>query len=193
MANPYGDVELDARGMRALAHPVRVRLLTELQCHGPSTATLLSPTVGATPSVTSWHLRHLAEHGLVADAPGRGSGRERWWQATARGFRYRAQGPGEREAGRLLEQVVEEVEGDVVGRWHREVEPQLAPEWLDVAGRAATRVLVTPGEAQALEAAIEALLTPYVLRKDDPGAAPAGAATVLLLRHVLPDGETRHG
>ena len=49
MANPYGDIELDARGMRALAHPVRVRLLTELQRHGPSTATLLSPTVGATP------------------------------------------------------------------------------------------------------------------------------------------------
>ena len=52
MANPYGDVELDARGMRALAHPVRVRLLAELPLHGPSTATLLSPTVGATPSVT---------------------------------------------------------------------------------------------------------------------------------------------
>ena len=43
MPNPYGDVELDARGMRALAHPVRVRLLTELQQRGPSTATLLSP------------------------------------------------------------------------------------------------------------------------------------------------------
>ena len=70
MANPYGDIELDARGMRALAHPVRVKVLSELQRHGPSTATLLSPTVGASPSVTSWHLRHLAEHGLVRDAPG---------------------------------------------------------------------------------------------------------------------------
>ena len=87
MANPYGDVELDARGMRALAHPVRVAVLSELQRHGPSTATLLSPIVGASPSVTSWHLRHLAEHGLVRDAAGRGSGRERWWEATSRGFR----------------------------------------------------------------------------------------------------------
>ena len=193
MTNPYGDVELDARGMRALAHPVRVRLLSELQRHGPSTATLLSPRVGATPSVTSWHLRHLAEHDLVRDAPGRGSGRERWWEATARGFRFHGDGPGAREAGRLLEQVIEEVEGDVVEQWHREVEPTLTTPWLDVAGRAATRVLVTPQEAHALEAAIENLLTPYVLRKDDPDTAPDGAAIVLLLRHVLPEGPAQHG
>ena len=35
MANPYGDVELDARGMRALAHPVRLAILTRLQSDGP--------------------------------------------------------------------------------------------------------------------------------------------------------------
>ena len=193
MTNPYGDVELAPRDIRALAHPTRLAILARLQQHGPSTATALAPEVGATPSVTSWHLRHLAEHGLVSDAEGRGNGRERWWQATARGFRYRPEGPGEREAGRVLEQVIEEVEGDVVGQWHREVEPTLPLQWLDVAGRAATRVLVTPEEALALEAAVENLLAPYVLRKEDPETAPAGAATVLLLRHVLPDGEVRHG
>ena len=67
MTNPYGDIELDARGMRALAHPVRIAVLTHLQRHGPSTATRLAPEVGASPSVTSWHLRHLAAHGLVRD------------------------------------------------------------------------------------------------------------------------------
>ena len=193
MANPYGDIELDARGMRALAHPVRVRVLSELQRHGPSTATLLSPTVGATPSVTSWHLRHLAEHGLVRDAPRRGSGRERWWEATSRGFRLRADGTESREAGRLLERVIEDVEGDVVGDWHRDVEPGLAPEWLDVAGRASTRVLVTPEEAAALEGAVEALLAPYVLRKEDPDSAPEGAAMVHLLRYALPEGPADAG
>ncbi len=193
MGNPYGDIELDARGMRALAHPVRVKVLSELQRHGPSTATLLSPTVGATPSVTSWHLRHLAEHGLVRDAPGRGSGRERWWEATSRGFRLRADGAESREAGRLLERVIEDVEGDVVGDWHRDVEPGRAAEWLDVAGRASTRVLVTPEEATALEDAVEALLAPYVLRKGDPASAPDGAAMVHLLRYALPEGPAAAG
>ena len=193
MANPYGDTELDARGMRALAHPVRVKVLSELQRHGPSTATLLSPSVGASPSVTSWHLRHLARHGLVRDAPERGSGRERWWEATSRGFRLRAEGPESREAGRLLERVIEDVVGDVVGDWHRDVEPTLAPEWLDVAGRASTRVLVTPEEAAAVEEAVEALLAPYVLRKDDPASAPEGAAMVHLLRYALPEGPADGG
>ncbi|MBD3781727.1 MAG: helix-turn-helix transcriptional regulator [Micrococcales bacterium] len=187
MANPYGDLELDAHGMRALAHPVRVRILGELQRHGPSTATRLSPLVGATPSVTSWHLRHLAEHGMVRDSPARGSGRERWWEAVSRGYRLTSQGPGALEAGRALESVIEQVDGDVVGDWHRDVEPTLPREWLELAGRSSTRVLLTREELLALEAAWEELLAPYVLRKEDPSAAPADARTVHLLRHVLPD------
>ena len=188
MANPYGDIELDARGMRALAHPVRVRILGELQRHGPSTATRLSPDVGASPSVTSWHLRHLAEHGLVRDAEQQGSGRERWWEASSGGFRYARAEQGSAEAARLLTGVIEEVEGDVVADWHRDVEPHLPPEWLAVVGHASTRVLVTPDEAQALESAIEELLAPFVLRKDDPASVPEGARGVRLLRHTLPDG-----
>lgn len=187
MANPYGDLELDARGMRALAHPVRVRILGELQRHGPSTATRLSPAVGATPSVTSWHLRHLAEHGLVRDAPQQGSGRERWWEASGRGYRLTTEGPGALEAGRALADVIEEVEGDVVAAWHRDLEPTLPREWLEVAGRSSTRVLVTREELLALDAAWEALLAPYVLRKDDPAAAPEGARLVHYLQHVLPE------
>jgi DNA-binding transcriptional ArsR family regulator len=189
VTNPFGDVELDATGMRALAHPVRVRILAELQRHGPSTATRLSPDVGATPSVTSWHLRHLAAHGLVRDAPGRGSGRERWWEATSRGFRFSTAEPGAREAGRLLADAIEQAEGDVVGDWRRDVAPTLPREWLDVAGRSSTRVLVTPEEAASLELAIEELLAPYVLRKDDPTSIPPGARTVHLLRHTMPDGD----
>jgi DNA-binding transcriptional ArsR family regulator len=190
VANPYGDIELDAKGMRALAHPVRVRILGELQRHGPSTATRLSPSVGATPSVASWHLRHLAEHGLVRDAETPGSGRERWWEATGRGFRFTMEDPGAQEEGRILLEAIEAAEGDVVGDWHRDVEPDLPARWRAVAGRSSTRVLVTPEEAAELESAIEQLLAPYVLRKDDPSGAPAGARTMRLLRHTLPDAVT---
>lgn len=187
MTNPYGDIELDATGMRALAHPVRVRLLGELQRHGPSTATRLSPTVGATPSVTSWHLRHLAEHGLVRDARSRGNGRERWWEAVSRGYRLTADGPGTLEAGRALASVIEETEGDVVGNWHRDVEPDLPPEWLALAGRASTRIVVTREELAELGAAWERLLAPYVRRKDDPTTHPSGARSVHVLQHVMPE------
>lgn len=93
----------------------------------------------------------------------------------------------------MLAEAIEGAEGDVVGDWHRTVEPTLEPEWQAVVGRSSTRVLVTPEEADALERAVEELLAPYVLRKDDPASAPEGARTVLLLRHTLPDGQSRRG
>lgn len=88
--NRLGDIEItDPKAMRALAHPVRLAVLERLQREGPATATQLSPHVGATPSVTSWHLRHLATFGLVGDAAeAAGDRRERRWEAVARGFRF---------------------------------------------------------------------------------------------------------
>lgn len=188
MTNPYGDVELDAQGMRALAHPVRLSILYRLQQDGPSTATALAPHVGATPSVTSWHLRHLAKHGLVHDDPTRGTGRERWWVA-AKGFRFGGTDPASQDAERLLTQTMQQVEGDLVGQWSAGVEPHLEPQWRAVAGRANTTVLLTPDEARELEEQIEALIVPFVLRKDaDAAEVPEGARTVRLLRWTLPSG-----
>jgi DNA-binding transcriptional ArsR family regulator len=187
MTNPFGDVELDAQGIRALAHPVRVAILARLQRDGPSTATGLSAEVGASPSVTSWHLRHLAKHGLVRDAEHKGSGRERWWEASSRGYRFRSHDTESRQAGRLLQQVLHDVEGDPVQSWERDCEPHLEAEWLDLAGRANTRVLVTPDELRELESAIESLIAPYVLRKDGATTVPEGARGVRLLRHTLPE------
>ncbi|AKU17944.1 ArsR/SmtB family transcription factor [Luteipulveratus mongoliensis] len=187
MANPYGDIELDAQGMRALAHPVRLAILTRLQRHGPNTATGLSEEVGASPSVTSWHLRHLAKHGLVRDSQREGTGRERWWEAASRGLRFVATDEEGREAHRALSAVMRQVEGDMVGDWTRDVEPLLEPDWGAVAGRANTTVLVTLEELKGIESAIEQLLTPYVLRKDaEASAVPEGARIVRLIRHVLP-------
>ncbi len=193
MTNPYGDVELDARGMRALAHPVRLALLTRLQQDGPSTATRLAPVVGASPSVTSWHLRHLAEHGLVRDASdtesAREHGRERWWAAVSRGFRFAAaDNAGEWAAVTALTRVIEAVEGDLVQTWREEAEPYLEPAWRRLSGRASTRILATVDELAGLEDSIEALLAPFVLRKDAPAASlPAGTRSVRILRHVLPE------
>lgn len=186
MTNPYGDIELGPLGMRALAHPVRLTILKRLQAHGPNTATGLSEHVGATPSVTSWHLRHLAKHGLVRDVQ-MGNGRERWWESAARGFRFAASDEPSREAQRALLAAIEEVEGDLVTAWVREVEPHLELGWLTASGRANTTVLVTLEELQAIETAIQELLAPYVLRKDAPATeVPDGARSVRLLRYTLP-------
>ena len=194
LTNPYGDVELsEPQAMRALAHPVRLAILGHLQRSGPSTATRLSPHVGATPSVVSWHLRHLATFGLVRDAAREGDGRERWWEAVGRGFRFLppddpADVEGETAYRALTEQMFARSTGQA-RRWLESVEPHLPPRWRRLGGHANTRIVVGAEELEALERAIEELLAPYVRR--DPEDAPRGGRTVRILRFVMPEATER--
>lgn len=80
--------DLDARSLRGLAHPLRMHLLDALRFGGPATASQLAEKLGESSGATSYHLRQLAAHGFVEDAPGRGKGRERWWQAAVTGLRF---------------------------------------------------------------------------------------------------------
>jgi DNA-binding transcriptional ArsR family regulator len=80
---------VDAQVLRALSHPLRVELLEILQKHGPATATELARRSGESSGTTSWHLRQLAAVGLVVEDAGRGTKRERWWQAVHRSTRMR--------------------------------------------------------------------------------------------------------
>ncbi|MFC4592510.1 ArsR/SmtB family transcription factor [Sphaerisporangium corydalis] len=189
--NRLGDIEItDPQAMRALAHPVRLAILERLQRYGPATATQLSPHVGATPSVTSWHLRHLAGFGLVRDAEPGPDRRQRRWEAVARGFRFDMPEDPDDEVGRSAAQVLSREmflrAGDWTNRWVAEVEPDLDPVWRRHAGLADTRVVVSADELAAIEDAIEAVLAPYVTR--DPASRPAGGRGVRLMRYVLPEG-----
>src|SRR2546423_11325721 len=77
----------DPRALRAMAHPVRLRLMEELLIRGPATATELAERVGENPANCSWHLRQLAKYGFVEEAGG-GTGRQRPWQIVPKGQRW---------------------------------------------------------------------------------------------------------
>jgi len=190
LRNPYGDFEItDPQAMRALAHPVRLAALSYLQKNGPATATQLSEHVGASPSVTSWHLRHLATFGLVVDGPPPSGSdrRQRWWNAVARGFRYAMPDtPEGTEAGRLLRTEMMNQVLEAAQQWLVETEPNLDPEWSRLAGSANTLLMLTLAEAEAIENAIEELLAPYVQRRD-AGDVPDDARPVRHLRISLPE------
>jgi DNA-binding transcriptional ArsR family regulator len=190
LRNPYGDFEItDPQAMRALAHPVRLAALSYLQKNGPATATQLSEHVGASPSVTSWHLRHLAEFGLVKDGPPPSGSdkRQRWWYAVAAGFRFdMPETPEGAQAGRLLRTEIMNQALEAAQTWLVETEPNLEPEWSRRAGSANTMLVVTPDEADAIESAIEQLLAPYVQRRE-AGDVPADARPVRHLRISLPE------
>ena len=75
-------IEPDTMALRALAHPVRMRMLGLLRLEGPATATGLAERLGLNSGATSYHLRQLARHGFIAEDETRGNGRDRWWKAA---------------------------------------------------------------------------------------------------------------
>jgi DNA-binding transcriptional ArsR family regulator len=187
--NPYGDHEITEPGaMRALAHPVRLAILSRLQGHGPATATELSEHVDASPSVTSWHLRHLASFGLVRDSDTGGSGRDgrkRYWESVAPGFRFELGDDDEGlAASRVLTRSMFAQAADLPARWAAETEPALEPRWRREAGLSNTTFHVTARELADVEAAIEQVLAPYVTRVAQD--RPARTRAVRMIRYVLP-------
>jgi DNA-binding transcriptional ArsR family regulator len=87
MPDLSSQIVLDAPLLRALSHPLRTQIMALLQRFGPSTATRLAERLGVNTGATSYHLRQLAEHGLVVEVTERGNARDRWWRAAYRGTR----------------------------------------------------------------------------------------------------------
>ncbi|MFC7218512.1 ArsR/SmtB family transcription factor [Streptomyces polyrhachis] len=79
--------QLDPKSLRALAHPLRMRLLAALRQYGPATASRLGERLGESSGSTSYHLRQLAAAGLIEDDPEHGTGRERWWRPAHHGLK----------------------------------------------------------------------------------------------------------
>lgn len=71
---------LEPSALKALAHPMRVRIYDLLSERGPQTASSLAALIGETSGATSYHLRALAAHDLIREVPDRGTARERWWE-----------------------------------------------------------------------------------------------------------------
>jgi DNA-binding transcriptional ArsR family regulator len=83
-------VRLDRHLVRALAHPMRNRMLGLLRVYGPQTATTLAERLGVNTGATSYHLRQLAEAGLVVEDDSRGNARDRWWKSAHQGTEFNA-------------------------------------------------------------------------------------------------------
>jgi DNA-binding transcriptional ArsR family regulator len=75
----------DPRALRAIAHPVRTRILDELEASGPARAADIAKELGIPANQASFHLRQLAKYGLVEEAPEEARDRrDRVWRAVAR-------------------------------------------------------------------------------------------------------------
>ncbi|MDY0909599.1 helix-turn-helix domain-containing protein [Microbacterium sp. CFBP9034] len=100
------DRVLDSGALRALAHPLRVRIYDILSQYGPQTASSLAERLHESSGSTSYHLRALAKHDLIREAADRGTGRERWWERPVGGVSFASPEAMATPAGRAATQVV---------------------------------------------------------------------------------------
>jgi DNA-binding transcriptional ArsR family regulator len=171
----------DPAALKALAHPVRLDLLSFLMSSGPATASACARAVGDTPSNSSYHLRTLAAHGLVEPVAS-SDGRERPWRATVTGLDsdLDAADPGVSEGAAAVAAATLQLEYQRA-REHLRTRDQLSEAWRGVEAHATYGVRVTPAELTALLQRIDAIVRPYIapLREDRPDDAAIAELSVL--------------
>jgi DNA-binding transcriptional ArsR family regulator len=81
MAKPRKVVS-DGKALKALAHPLRQRMLAALGQRREANSTAIAKALGENTGTTSYHLRVLAEAGIIEEIPERAVGRERWYRTV---------------------------------------------------------------------------------------------------------------
>lgn len=169
---------IDARAMKAFAHPLRMAMYDYLNDHGSATATMLAHHTGESTGQTSYHLRQLERHGFVEEDAGRGSGRERWWRSL--GFSM--------EGGALLQDstarqaVVATLQHQIASRaqslaeWFDRAVHEDLP-WQDASLNSRTTALMTAEEAAELNAALMSLTHEHLERTRERHGHASGATT----------------
>jgi predicted ArsR family transcriptional regulator len=156
----------DPRVLRAIAHPVRTRILDELSASGPVRAADVARELGIPANQASFHLRQLAKYGLVEEAPEEARDkRDRVWRAvSAEGYTVNlselAQAPGGRAA-------VEVFRTSKLAWLHRVVDRTFAMSRADGRGVFATSdhaLKLTDEEAHQLRQEIDDLVDAWTQR-----------------------------
>ncbi|WP_307841019.1 helix-turn-helix domain-containing protein [Streptomyces sp. GESEQ-4] len=181
--------DLDARSLRGLAHPLRIQLLIALRRHGPATASMLAERLGESSGATSYHLRQLAAHGFIADAPEQGKGRERWWQAADGGLRLdeklrRDPDPSVRGAAALFMHELANVHTREVSTWVG-TQGSWSVEWNRASDISDFTLRLTPELAEELVKKMHDLVDSYASLPSLPEDTP-DVETVRVHTHIFP-------
>jgi DNA-binding transcriptional ArsR family regulator len=177
MSTPTADRTLvtDVESLRALAHPLRARLLGALRSSGPATATELAARFAESSGATSYHLRQLARYGFIVEDEHQASRRERRWRAAAMLTSWDdaefADDPASREASDAMHDLVLRAQARRDRQW-RERRGSWGRAWLSGAGSSDVEVRLTADATRRLHDEVLALARRLEAETgDDPDAA----------------------
>ena len=169
--------------LRALAHPLRVRIIDTLAARGPLTASRLGELLAESSGSTSYHLRQLEKHGFVREVEGRGTARERWWERTPGGFTVTSDEDDDvaaRMASDLVNVEFERAREEKIMAFLRAgalFDDEARRRWRDATTLTTITVRATPEELTALVRAWEDFelehVQPLMGRDDVPGGRAA--------------------
>ncbi|MFI1092090.1 helix-turn-helix domain-containing protein [Streptomyces sp. NPDC020917] len=79
----------DPEALKGLAHPLRRQLFRQVAQFGPTTGAVLAKRLGLDAGQIAYHLRELARHGFLEEAPELAKNRrERVWRAAPGAFSF---------------------------------------------------------------------------------------------------------
>jgi DNA-binding transcriptional ArsR family regulator len=177
-----------AAALRAMAHPLRLGILGSLRIDGPATSAMLARRLGTDSGQTSHHLRLLARHGFVVEAPELGKGlrgRERWWRAAHESTVWSEDvddpSPAAAEALKTLGAAARQARAQISTEYEKQaIRREWSPEWRAAAGGSDAVLHTTAEGLAALRSDINRLIEQY----DQPAAD--GVETVLVLLDAFP-------
>lgn len=189
IAGDAGHTVLDVAALKALAHPLRIRLLEMLSRYGAQTASSLAGRLGESSGSTSYHLRQLARHQLVREVEGRGTARERWWERPPGPLVVAtpelATSPATRTAARLVAREFEYGRAEALAAFMNHGVDLLEPEWSEAAIISTSSLHLTAAQLREVsgraERYVRALAEEY---RNEPGAE--GTRPVQLHLNVFP-------
>jgi DNA-binding transcriptional ArsR family regulator len=158
----------DLDSLKAVAHPLRARLLAALRIDGPATATELARRLGESSGATSYHLRQLARYDFIEEDPEQPNARDRRWRAAHRytswldsDFETEPEG---REATHWLRLHQRNAHSRAAERFE---EADWGREWRDASGQSDDFARLTAATLRELQGRIGELIREYAARDAD--------------------------
>lgn len=158
----------DPTALRALAHPLRLRLLDLVREHRPVTGAELAELTGESTASVSYHLSVLARHGFIEPDPLPGATRRhKPWRTTYDSMRIvggTGRPPVETTEGVVLSHLLAGARLDQDGYL---TSSGLSDVWRDIGTFTLSRLMLSAEQHDRLAAEVEAVLARYRDLADD--------------------------
>ena len=190
MTGPPPPEEITDLGIiKALAHPLRRRILEHLQ-RGPESATTLADKLAENTGATSYHLRELAKQGFLEEVPELSRGKQRWWRTKPRDLRFPRRSEQSPEMRAMFDELNDRRFAEDLDLWRRFREQGDAlGVWSDAVPFARGSLRLTPEELMRFFDDYMALYKRYWRSEEDspPDARPVALRFLGFMHPGPPD------